>query len=79
MLVLVRLLVHYSGWIRKIKVSMESEERAGPLWSQNFTGANKLACIHAMCLHAWAHISAKLGRIRKIKVFMESGEHARHV
>ena len=28
------------------------------------------------CLHVQAHISAKLGRIRNIKVSMESGEHS---
>ena len=32
--------------------------------------------MHTMCLHAWAHISAKLGWIRKMKVSMELGEHA---
>ena len=30
----------------------------------------------AMCLRARAHISAKLGRIREIKVSMELGEYA---
>ena len=33
--------------------------------------------MHPMCLRAQAHISAKLDRIREIKVSMESGEHAR--
>ena len=34
--------------------------------------------MHAVCLHAPAYISAKLGQIRKIKVSMESGGHASH-
>ena len=33
--------------------------------------------MHPMCLRAQAHISAKLGLIREIKVSMESGEQAR--
>ena len=36
----------------------------------------ELACMHLMCLCARAHISAKLGQIRKIKVSMESWEQA---
>ena len=32
-----------------------------------------------MCLHALAHISAKLGWIRKRKVSMESGEHTKPI
>ena len=40
------------------------------------TWACKPACMHAMCLHAQAHITAKLGWIREIKISMES-EHAR--
>ena len=38
------------------------------------TQAHKLACMHAIFLRAQAHISAKLGRIREIKISMESGE-----
>ena len=38
--------------------------------------AHKLACMHDMFLHAQAHILAKLGQIREIKVSMEPGEHA---
>ena len=35
------------------------------------------ASVHApLCLRAQAHISAKLGQIREIKVSMKSGEHA---
>ena len=44
--------------------------------STYFTQACKLVCMHSMCLRAQAHISAKLGRIREIKISMESGEHA---
>ena len=44
-----------------------------------FTWARKFFCMHAMCLCAQAHISARLGLIRKIKESMESGEHARPV
>ena len=38
--------------------------------------ARMLACMHNIFWCAWAHISAKLGHIREIKVSMESGEHA---
>ena len=31
---------------------------------------------YAMCLHGEAHIVAKFGLIRKIKVYMESGDYA---
>ena len=41
--------------------------------------ACKLVCMHHMCLHAWAHISAKFGRIRKMKVSIESGKHNRPI
>ena len=58
---------------------MESGEHTKPILVYITTQAQKLVCMHAMCLRAQAHISAKLGRIRKIKVFMESGEHARPV
>ena len=54
---------------------MESEEHTGPLLAHNWTQAHKLACMHAMCLHARAYMSAKLGKIREIKVSMESGAH----
>ena len=56
-------------------------ERSRYLWNQEIvpdlsehkmTWACKLACMHAMCLCAQAHISAKLGQIREIKVSMES-------
>ena len=66
------------GQIREIKVSMKSGEHTEAVRAHNMTKACKLACMHAMCLHAQAHISAKLGQIRKMKVSMESGEHARH-
>ena len=55
---------------------MESGEHAKPARAHKLTRAHKHVCMHAMCLRARAHISAKLGRIRKIKVSMESGEHA---
>ena len=64
------------GWIREIKVSMESGEHAGPFGSKNVTQSHKLACMHTICLRASAHISAKLGWIIMMKVSMESGEHA---
>ena len=32
--------------------------------------------MHAMCLHTWAHNSAKFGQIREIKVSLGSREHA---
>jgi len=50
---------------------MESGDHAGPLKAHNMTGAGKLVCMHAMCLHAQAHISAKYGWIREIKISME--------
>ena len=59
------------GWIRKMKVSMESGENTGPIWEHNVTQAHKLACMHAMCLHAQAHISAKLEWISEIKLSIE--------
>ena len=40
---------------------MESGERAGPVWAHNLTWTCKLVCMHTMCLHAQANISAKLG------------------
>ena len=49
---------------------------AGPFWAHNMTKACKLACMHLMCLRAQAHISAKLGEVREIKISMEPGEHA---
>ena len=58
---------------------MESWDHARPLWAHNMTWACKLACMHVMYLHAQDHISAKLGRIREIKVYIESGEHVRCV
>ena len=38
----------------------------------------KCARKHSMFLRAQAHISAKLGGIRKIEIFTESGGHAGH-
>ena len=35
--------------------------------------------MHAMCLHAQAYISAKLGQIGKMKVSMELGKHTRPI
>ena len=64
------------GWIREIKVSMESGEHAKPLRAHNLTQVRNLVCMHPMCLCAQAHISAILGWIREIKVSMESEEHA---
>ena len=55
---------------------MESGEHAGPFGAQHLTRARKLKCMLPMCLHAQAHISAKLGWIREIKISMEPGEHA---
>ena len=37
----------------------ESGEHTKPILVYNTTQAQKLACMHAMCLRAWAHISAK--------------------
>ena len=34
-----------------------------------------IGCMHTIFWHAYAHISAKLGPIREIKVSTESGEH----
>ena len=80
------------GWIREIKLYMESGEQAHlsdkfgwirrsgkhtiPVWLHNKTKARKLACMHALCLHAQAHISAKMNQTRNIEVSMESGDHA---
>ena len=55
---------------------MDSEEQAQPFWAHSSPQACKLVHMHLMCLCAQAYISAKLGRIRGIKVSMESGEHA---
>ena len=55
------------------------KEHARPFWAHNLTWASTLACMHAMCWHAWAHISAICGWIRKMKVFMELGEHTRPI
>ena len=41
--------------------------------------ACKLVCLHTMCLHARAHISAKLGQIKEIKISMDLGEQNEHV
>ena len=41
------------------------------------TQAHKVAPMHTICLHAQAHVSAKLGWIREIKVSLELGEYAR--
>ena len=59
------------GWIRDIKVSMESGDHAGPLSAHNLTRARKLAYMHEQ-----AYTSAKFGQIRDIKISMESGDHA---
>ena len=37
------------GWIRGIKVSMESGEHARHFWAHNSPGARKLVCLHAIC------------------------------
>ena len=58
---------------------MKSGEHARPPLAHNLTQARNLACMHAMCLHAKAYNSAKLGQIREIKVYIESGEHFRPV
>ena len=55
---------------------MESGEHTKPILVYDRTQAQKLACMHAMCLHALAHISAPFEWSRDIKVSMESGEHA---
>ena len=51
--------------------------KTGPTFLSTYTShqAHKLMCMHPMCLCAQANISVKLGRIREIKVSMESGEH----
>ena len=56
---------------------MDSGEYKGPVCAHNSAQALKLGCMHAVYLHANAHILAKSGHIREIKVSMESGEHAR--
>ena len=56
---------------------MESGEHTKPILVYNTTQAKKLERMHAMCLRAWVHISAKFEWIRDIKVSMESGDHAR--
>ena len=43
------------------------------------TQAHKLACMHAIFLRAWTHISAKLCQLSKIKVSMESRDYFQHV
>ena len=52
--------------------------KTGPTFLSTYTSqrAHKLMCMHPMCLCAQANISAKLGRIREIKVSIESGKHA---
>ena len=54
---------------------MESREHAGRPLAHNLTRARIFVCMHAMCLRAQAHILAKLGQIREIKISMELGEH----
>ena len=61
--------------IREI-ISMESGDHARPPWAHTSPPTSKLACMHPMCLRAQAHILAKLGWIREIKIYMESVEHA---
>ena len=59
------------GWIRKIKVSMESEEQNGLVWGHSVTQAHNSVCMHTMFQHAESHILAKLCQISEIKVSME--------
>ena len=47
-----------------------------PVMSVQIMGLHKLACTHPILLCAWATLSAKLIRIREIKVSMELKEHA---
>ena len=37
---------------------------------------HKITCMQHIFLYALAHMSAKCGHIREIKVYKESGEHA---
>ena len=66
------------GRIGKIKVSTESGEHADrdyDVRAHACKHARMLACMHTMLWRAQAHISANLGRIGKIKISTESGEH----
>ena len=51
------------GQIRDIKVSMEQEGRAGPVWAQNVTRTQELVYMHNMFLCAQANILATLCQI----------------
>ena len=62
-----------------MNVSMELGEHINPILVYKATQACKLACMHAMCLREWAHISAKLEWIREIKVSIESGKQAQPI
>ena len=66
------------GQNREIKIFMKPWGHTRHVWAQNISKAHKLVCMHAIFLHAQAHILAKLGEIRKIKLSIESGEHAWH-
>ena len=56
---------------------MESGEHSGHVLAFSLTWACKLACMHAICLCALTHFSAKVGQIRELKASIESREHAR--
>ena len=58
---------------------MESEDHAGHDYDVSACApkhAHMLTCMHAIFWHAWAHISARLGRIREIEVSTGAGGHA---
>ena len=67
------------GWIRNMKVSMDSREHTGPIWVHNMTQAHKLACMHIIFLHTQTQISAKFCHSSKIKVSMESQDYFQHI
>ena len=56
------------GMDQRDQITMESEDHAGPLWALTSPRQCQLVCMHPRCLCAQAHISAKLGWIREIKV-----------
>ena len=63
--------------MQKRKVSIKPGEPAGAAWVHKMTPVHKIVCMHAIFLHAQAHILVKLDWIRESKVSLELGEHAR--
>ena len=69
------------GWIGKIEIFTESGGHAGHDYGVCACArkhVSMLACMHTIFWRAYAHISAKLGRIGKIEICTESGGHASH-